>query len=102
MAFFCDKSGVRIVAPGTSKAAGGIVPEHDGSDAAIKAEQAAVEALHAGRKSAEEIVPSAEATKAAVASAVSVLQPKVVDATKIEPTKPIIPQKPDIRGGRGQ
>ncbi len=99
MAFFCDRTGVRIVAPGTSKSAGGTVPEHDGTDMAVKAEQAAIDALHAGRKSAEEIVPSADATKAAVAAAVSVVAPADV---KVEPTKPIIPQKPDIRGGRGQ
>ncbi len=102
MAFFCDRTGVRIVAPGVSKSAGGIVPEHDGSEAHDAAENAAIKALLSARKSAEEIGASPEAKAGAVVAALAVLTPKEEHKAVDQAVKPTIPQKPDIRGGRGQ
>jgi len=69
MAFFCTVTGNRILAPGISKAAGGEVPEHDGTDLADEAEHAARAALAKASLSAIEGAPSAQAIAAAVAAA---------------------------------
>lgn len=67
MAFFCQESGVRIVAPGVSKdidKANGM-PLHDGSYACVAAEAAATRALKSMRLSDAEAGPSPDAIKAA-------------------------------------
>ena len=76
MAFFCPTTGARIVAPGKSKTDGGLVPEYDGSPAHVAAENAAMAALSAARKSPEEIGASEEAKLAAASAALDVLASK--------------------------
>jgi hypothetical protein len=66
MAFFCQESGVRIVAPGVSKdidKANGM-PVYDGSDAAIAAELSATRTLKGLRQNDAEAGPSPDAIKA--------------------------------------
>ena len=69
MAFFCTKSGVRIVAPGISKSAGGDVQEYEGDEAAMAAERVAAQKLAELAKTDNEAQPSPEALKAASAAA---------------------------------
>ncbi len=69
MAFFCMKSGVRIVAPGVAKSFGGDIPEYDGSDASESAEKVARAKLVELAKADNEAQPSPEAVKAAGAAA---------------------------------
>ena len=73
MAFFCTVSGVRIIAPGVAKSAGGTIPDHDGTESSNSAEQAARATMVAMRKSPDEIEPSPEAMKAAENSALEQL-----------------------------
>lgn len=69
MAFFCTKTGVRIVAPGVSKGAGGDIAEYDGDDSGKAAEMAAQMKLAEMAKADNEALPSAEAQKAAAIAA---------------------------------
>ena len=71
MAYFCDKSGVRVVAPGTSRSAGGSIPEHDGTAKAHAAESACVTALKSQVRGDYEL-PKPETVKAAVQAAVEI------------------------------
>lgn len=99
MAFFCEKTGARVVAPGISKSAGGIVPEHDGSAAHIAAEMAAEKSLAGARQSPTEAAPSAIAIQSAVLAAIAVLEPAPIaqapaPASATDPKAP----KPNERG----
>ena len=82
MAFFCSVSGVRTIAPGVAKCAGGTVPEYDESDASIDAERAARATIEAMRKSPEEVEPSPEAVKAAENAALDQLTSPVTKSGK--------------------
>jgi hypothetical protein len=68
VAFFCDKTGVRILAPGTSTAGGGEVPAHRGTERCHAAESAAQRALHAQHPHPNE-VPGPKGLAAAVTAA---------------------------------
>jgi len=69
MAFFCNRSGVRIVAPGIAKSAGGDVPDFDSSDAASAAESAARSTIAASRLEESEVGPSPDTIAKANAAA---------------------------------
>lgn len=70
MAFFCERSGVRIVAPGIAKSAGGDVAEYDhASEVCDAAERAAGLKLIELAQAENEASPSPEALKAAKAAA---------------------------------
>lgn len=70
MAFFCERSGVRIVAPGIAKSAGGDVAEYDhASEISEAAEKAAGAKLVELAKADNESQPSPEALGAAKAAA---------------------------------
>lgn len=84
MAFFCTKSGVRIVAPGISKSAGGDIAEYEGTDASASAEQAARSKLAEMAKSDHEAEPSPEAVKAAGAAAEEELTKPRADKARIK------------------
>ena len=47
MAYFCDKTGARVCAPGVALSAGGAVPDHAGADVHREAEAAAASVLAA-------------------------------------------------------
>ncbi|MGK3981322.1 hypothetical protein WMF38_57525 [Sorangium sp. So ce118] len=73
MAFFCTKSGVRTIAPGIAKSAGGDIPEYDGTDVSDAAETAARAQLSELAKHDNEAQPSPEALGAAANAAVEEL-----------------------------
>lgn len=73
MAFFCDISGARLMAPGTGKSAGGSLPEHDGSPLHDAAEEAALAALTRIKRSATELSPAGTALEHARAAALETL-----------------------------
>ncbi len=95
MAFFCMKSGVRIVAPGVAKSAGGDVAEYVESPVHDLAESAALKAIASKRKSDTETAPSAEALAAAVVAAAEVIETepkakaKQPESVKAEPAKAV-------------
>jgi hypothetical protein len=73
MAFFCIKSGVRIVAPGIAKSAGGEIPDYDGTEHSDAAEAAARGKLSGLAKHEAEAQPAPEALEAAKDAAVEEL-----------------------------
>lgn len=73
MAFFCTVSGVRIVAPGIAKCAGGAIPEYDATEVSDAAERVARDVIVTHRKSDLEAEPSPEAIKAAGEAALDVI-----------------------------
>jgi hypothetical protein len=97
MAFFCNQTGVRIVAPGVCDSARPDgVPAFDGSDASVAAEHAALAVLRAERLSETESSPSASAEDRARAAAKKALAPR------LEKTKAPAPKPDDepAKGGR--
>lgn len=84
MAFFCTKTGERIVAPGVhASVQPGGMPSFDDSPASRSAESAAVESLAVSRRSAAEIEPSPDAQARARDAATKALGAQ----TKNEPPK---------------
>jgi hypothetical protein len=73
MAFFCIKSGARIVAPGIAKSAGGDIPDHDGTEGSDAADAAARLKLSELAKHDNEAQPSPDAIGAAANAAVEEL-----------------------------
>lgn len=98
MAFFCEKTGARVVAPGVSVEADPAngVALYDDSPGARAAESAALAVLRRERLADEEASPSKDATVAAREAAKKALGAKDAPPAKgDEPTKPDVP-----RGGR--
>lgn len=79
MAFFCDETGVRIVAPGVSVSAGGSVPMHDGTAYAAAAEHAADCELAKYRDAKGDTRISPEIEKACLMAAMASLAKPTLD-----------------------
>ncbi len=98
MAFFCQKTGVRIVAPGVSADVDkeGGVPAFVDSEACVAAEHTALATLRAERLSETEASPSASAEDRARAAAKKALAPST-DKPKTPAAKP---DDEPAKGGR--
>jgi hypothetical protein len=91
MAFFCTQTGARIVAPGVHQSVQpNGVPAHDGSDAAVAAEEAAVAALSGSRRHDLEAEPAPSAQEQARNAALKAFAARgdKPAANRDDPTKP--------------
>jgi hypothetical protein len=102
MAFFCNQTGARIVAPGVSidlDPTNG-VPAYDDSPGARAAESAALAALRQEKLADEEASPSVPAAEQARVAAKKAFAPTALPKEPL-PAKGDEPTKPDApRGGR--
>jgi hypothetical protein len=105
MAFFCNRTGVRIVAPGVHES---VQPDgvalFDDSDLAKAAERTALNVLRDARLSDEEASPSVVATERARLAAKKIMSEGAKFATpKVEPnaTKSADADRPDVSENRG-
>lgn len=86
MAFFCDKSGARIVAPGTAVSAGGAVPDFDHEDPAHEAAENAAAAALDGEPRGASQAPSPKTIEAAQRAALAALKGPAKHAPKLPKT----------------
>lgn len=94
MAFFCDETGARIVAPGISVGAGGPVPMHDGTAYAAAAEHAADCELAKYRDAKGDTRISPEIEKACLMAAMATLAKPMLD----KDADRRVPNRTDSRG----